>query len=211
MSFIERQQEKSLGELLVQSGRLTKNDLQKALGEQQRHAEPLGKTLVRLGFVQEKDITQVLLGLLVVTFHLGDELFAFEALFVREIIRWVVVNKLPRMPKYIEGILRHRDMVMPVINLAQRLGKDPIPGNEESRIIIVDCASQLFGLAVDGVDAVIQLPFDRIESSPTILQGIESQYVYGVGKHEDRLITVLHLENILAIVSQDLPSLGEHA
>jgi len=212
MAFMERQHEKSLGELLVQSGRLNKNDLQKAVAEQQRNPDSLGKILVRMGLVKEQEIAQIMQGLLVVTFHLGDELFAFEALCVREIIRWQAVNQLPRMPKFIEGILRHRDMVMPVINLASRLGKPPVPGNEDSRIIIVEIASQLFGLSVDGVEAVVQLPFDRIESSPAVLHGIDTQYIYGVGKHDNNLITVLHLENILAVViGQGLPELGGQA
>ena len=80
MKFIQHQQEKSLGELLVQSGRLPREQLQKALVEQQRSAEPLGKTLVRLGYVEEKDVLNVLQGLLVVTFRLDKEDFAFEAL-----------------------------------------------------------------------------------------------------------------------------------
>lgn len=211
MSNIHRQQEKSLGELLVQSGRLQPEQLDKALSEQTRSAEPLGKTLVRLGFVVEQDVLNVLQGLLVVTFRLAKEDFAFEALFVREIIRWQEINQLPKMPQFIEGIIKYRGAVVPIMNLAQRLDQASQPPTDESRIIVVEHTSRLFGLLVDEVEAVVQLPMDRIESSPALLHGLEKHYIYGVGKYNDRLITVLHLENILETVPahEHLPETGE--
>lgn len=211
MGNIHRQQEKSLGELLVQSGRLEPEQLGKALSEQTRSAEPLGKTLVRLGFVEEQDVLNVLQGLLVVTFRLAKEDFAFEALFVREIIRWQEINQLPKMPEFIEGIIKYRGAVVPIMNLAQRLDQASQPPTDESRIIVVEHTSRLFGLLVDEVEAVVQLPMDRIESSPALLHGLEKHYIYGVGKYNDRLITVLHLENILETVPvhEHLPETGE--
>jgi purine-binding chemotaxis protein CheW len=211
MSFIQRQQEKSLGELLLQSGRLQRDQLEKALAEQQRSAEPLGKTLVRMGFVQEQDVLNVLQGLLVVTFKLAQEAFAFEALFVREIIRNQEVNKLPKMPPFIEGLIKYRGIVVPIINLALRLGLPSQPPTSETRIIVVQCMSQVFGLLVDEVEAVVQLPIDRIEPSPALLHNMDSRYIYGVGKYADRLITVLHLETTLENVNAQeiLPATGE--
>jgi purine-binding chemotaxis protein CheW len=211
MASMQRQQEKSLGELLVQSGRLQREQLQKALAEQQRSAEPLGKTLVRLGYVEEKDVLNVLQGLLVVTFRLAKEDFAFEALYVREIIRNQEVNKLPKMPPFIEGLIKYRGIVVPIMHLALRLGQESQPATDETRIIVVECASQIFGLLVDEVEAVVQLPMDRIESSPAVLKGLDARYIYGVGKINDRLITVLHLENLLENMNTQelLPEAGE--
>lgn len=201
MAFIQKQQEKSLGELLVQSGRLQREQLEKALAEQQRSAEPLGKTLVRLGYVHEQDVVNVLQGLLVVTFRLSREDFAFEALYVKEIIRNQEVNKLPKMPPFIEGLIKYRGIVVPILNLALRLGQEPQLPTDETRIIVVEYTGQIVGLLVDEVEAVVQLPMDRIESSPAVLHGLDHRYVYGVGKYEKRLITVLHLGNMLETVN----------
>lgn len=206
MSDLGRLQEKSLGELLLQSGRLTREALDQALLEQQRTAEPLGKTLVRLGMVEEHDVLQVLQGLLVVTFQLGGEIYAVEALFVREIIRRVPLKHLPQMPAYIEGLLNHRDLVLPVMNLALRLGQTPKPADDEARIIIVESVNQVFGLSVDMVEAVVQLPLEQIETRPTAASGVSPRYVYGVGKWEHRLITVLHLATLLEEVTTRHPA-----
>ncbi|TYP53290.1 GspE/PulE family protein [Thermosediminibacter litoriperuensis] len=49
-----------LGDLLVKAGMITPEQLEKALNEQKRSGERLGKILVRLGYVSEKDILEVL-------------------------------------------------------------------------------------------------------------------------------------------------------
>ncbi len=200
MGFMEYKQEKSLGELLLQNGKLRPEQLQLALSEQQRTAEPLGKTLIRLGYVHEEEVLQALKGLLVVVFKLEQEDFAFEALYVQHIITWQAVNKLPKMPEYIEGLLNHRGKIIPVINLAIRLGRTPGPIGEDARIIVVEKTSQFYGLLVDGVEAVMQLPLEKIESSPTLLHRIDPRFLYGVGKYEKRIITLLHLDPILSEV-----------
>jgi len=148
---------------------------------------------------------------LVVTFRLAREDFAFEALFVREIIRHQEINQLPKMPPFIEGLIKYRGIVVPIMNLAAKLQQASQTLSDESRIIVVECASQIFGLLVDEVEAVVQLPMDRIESSPAVLRGLDARYIYGVGKYNDRLITVLHLENILENVQAHdvLPDAGE--
>lgn len=207
MSFINYKQEKSLGELLLQSNVIQSEQLKQALAEQQRTAEPLGKTLVRMGFVREEEILRALQGLLVVIFRLGQEDFAFEALFVQEIVRWREINHLPKMPAYIEGLLNHRNRIIPVLNLARRLERDvnPSPVNEDSRIIIVEKSASAFGLLVDSVEAVSQLPLEKIDSNPTLLHRIDSRFTYGVGKYDNRIITLLHLEPILGEMPSALP------
>ncbi len=201
MGYIEQHQEKSLGQLLLQSGRINQEQLNQALTEQERAAEPLGKTLVRLGYAREEDILQVLKGLLVVTFTLANEYFAFEALYVREIIRYQPLNKLPRMPEYVEGLLRHREAVLPVVNLTLLLCHRTSPVTETTRIIIIEITGQLYGLRVDTVEAVVQLPMNNIETTPSTLKGINPKFIYGVGKVANRLLTVVHLGNLFNAVN----------
>jgi purine-binding chemotaxis protein CheW len=201
MANIVRHQEKALGELLLQNGKIDKSQLEHALTEHQRAAEPLGKTLIRLGYVREEDILFVLKGLLVVMFGLSKEAFAFEALYVREIIRYQPLHQLPRMPDYIEGVLRHRESVLPVINLTLFLTSQRLMTNEGTRIIIVENATQLYGLRVDSVSAVVQLPMDRIDTNPSAIRGLNPKYLYGVGKYDGKLITVLNLGNLLTDIN----------
>ena len=80
-------QKKSLGRMLLEEGLLTQEQLDKALETQKQSGEPLGKVLVRLGWIEERDILRALEGLMVVIFSLEGEEFGIETLYVREIIR----------------------------------------------------------------------------------------------------------------------------
>ncbi|HBT46826.1 MAG TPA: type II secretion system protein GspE [Peptococcaceae bacterium] len=51
---------RKLGDLLVEAGMITREQLEQALKEQRRSGERLGKILTRLGLVTEKDILEVL-------------------------------------------------------------------------------------------------------------------------------------------------------
>ncbi|MDN5346857.1 MAG: type pilus assembly protein PilB [Clostridia bacterium] len=53
-------QRRRLGDLLVETGLLTPSQLERALQEQKRTGERLGKILVRLGFLSERDILEAL-------------------------------------------------------------------------------------------------------------------------------------------------------
>src|SRR5580692_1250667 len=83
-----RPQEKSLGELLRQAGKITFRQIQVALGEQKKTHEPIGKVLVRLGFVEERDILQVMQGMMVLTFRVENEWYGIETFRVREVLKY---------------------------------------------------------------------------------------------------------------------------
>jgi len=55
----DRQRPK-VGEILVRAGVIDKGQLRAALGEQARWGRPLGATLVKLGFVEEKELVRAL-------------------------------------------------------------------------------------------------------------------------------------------------------
>ncbi|HPD18735.1 MAG TPA: hypothetical protein PLF61_03610, partial [Candidatus Goldiibacteriota bacterium] len=81
---ILKQQQKTLGELLINSGIINKEQLEIALNEQKNTDEPLGKILVRMGFAREEDIINVLKGMLVVIFEINNESFGVEIIFAKE-------------------------------------------------------------------------------------------------------------------------------
>ena len=57
----------------------------------------------------------------VIVFDLNGQLFGAEASQVFQVIRYKEPEKVPRMPKFIEGILSFRDSVLPMINLVKDL------------------------------------------------------------------------------------------
>ena len=101
-------QEKSLGELLRQAGKITFRQIQVALAEQKKTHEPIGKVLVRLGFVEERDILQVMQGMTALTFRVAGEWFGVETFRVREVLKYSEVQPFSKPAPHWVGMFSLR-------------------------------------------------------------------------------------------------------
>ena len=71
-----------------------------------------------------------------VIFNLNDQLFGAEASQVFQIIRYQEPSKMPKMPRFIEGIINYRDTVLPVINLAKRFDLGDMDKTKKTKILV---------------------------------------------------------------------------
>jgi purine-binding chemotaxis protein CheW len=69
--------------------------------------------------------------------------------------------------------------------------------SSDARIIVVELQNTTVGFRVDGVSEVLRLPADTVEPPPTMVCGVETEYIKGVGKLDDRLIILLDVEKVL--------------
>ena len=132
-------------------------------------------------------------------FRVADEEYGVSLLEIREIIKPREITEVPGMPDFVAGVLSLRGIIIPVFNLRLRLGleRNEDPGCE--RIIIVRRQEGLFGLLVDEVYQVINLSTSSIEGAPTVLEGIDREFVSGIGRHGKRMLILLDLEKVLDI------------
>lgn len=133
------------------------------------------------------------------TFTLGGEEYALNIMDIKEIIKPKEVTEVPRSPDYILGIFSLRGTIIPVLDVNIRLG---LSGNErgpQNRVIVVKYRDHFFGLHVDSVVQVLDIPISRIEPPPEILGGVEGEFLRGIGRIDERLIILLNLGRILKL------------
>ena len=138
-----------------------------------------------------------------VTFHLGEEEFAIDILKVREIIRPMSITMVPRSAEYIEGVINLRGRVIPIVNLRRRFGMATKEFDAQTRIIDIELGDIIVGFIVDSVAEVLRIPANTVEDPPAIICGVQSDYVRGVGKIEDRLLILLDLDKLVASEDRD--------
>ncbi|MEW6109662.1 MAG: chemotaxis protein CheW [Nitrospirota bacterium] len=131
-----------------------------------------------------------------VTFNLDEE-FGVPINQVYEIIRIGSITTVPNAPSYMEGVINLRGRVLPVLNLRKRLGLPEKESNKESRIIVTEINNKVVGLLVDAVSHVIKVPPELIENAPEEVIEVDTDYITGVAKLEDRLVILLDLEKLL--------------
>lgn len=133
-----------------------------------------------------------------VSFKLGEEEFGVDILKVQEINRLVDITKVPRAPSFVEGVINLRGKVIPIIDLRKRFGLDMKDRDKDTRIVVVDIEGSIMGMIVDAVSEVLRLPASTIEPAPEIATSIDSEYIRGVAKLEDRLLIFLDLSKVFS-------------
>jgi purine-binding chemotaxis protein CheW len=133
-----------------------------------------------------------------VSFKIGDEEFGVDILKVQEINRMVEVTRVPNAPEYVDGVINLRGKVIPIVDLRRRLGMPRKEHSKDTRIVVVELNGKITGFVVDAVSEVLRIPRSVTEPPPSIVAGIEAEYITAVGKLEDRLLILLDLERIFS-------------
>lgn len=137
-----------------------------------------------------------------VTFKVSEEEFGIEIFLVKEIIRMLDITKIPNAPDFVEGVVNLRGKVIPIIDMRKRFGLNSIDYNKQTRIVVVEMSAIFMGFVVDAVSEVLRIPADTVEPPPPVVAGIDSEYISGVGKLEDRLLIMLDLNKLLKTEEQ---------
>ena len=133
------------------------------------------------------------------TFKLGGEEYALNIMDIKEIIRPKVATEVPRTPDFILGIFSLRGTIIPVFDVSLRLGLPRGERGSQNRIVVVKSRENFFGLHVDSVVQVLDIPLSKIEPPPEILGGVEGEFLRGIGRIDDRLIILLNLAIVLRL------------
>ena len=135
-----------------------------------------------------------------VSFFLGEEEFGADILMVQEIIRMQAITRVPNAPHFVEGVINLRGKVIPIVDLRKRLNvSGTVDDTRKIRVIVVDVEGKITGFIVDSVSQVLRIPQSTIEAAPSIVNaGIDSEYITGVSKLDDKLLILLDFNKILS-------------
>ncbi|MCF8396127.1 MAG: chemotaxis protein CheW, partial [Melioribacteraceae bacterium] len=132
-----------------------------------------------------------------VSFKLGEEEFGVDILKVQEINRIMQITKVPNAPSHVEGVINLRGKIIPVIDLRVKLRIERKDYNNNTRIVVLENDNNIVGFIVDEVKEVLRIPKGITEAPPEMVAGIDSKYITSIGKLENRLLILLHLDEII--------------
>jgi purine-binding chemotaxis protein CheW len=135
-------------------------------------------------------------------FSLADETYAIELLRIREIIEHVPITRVPGMPSSVLGVINLRGRVVPVVDLAVKMGLGPRPITRWTCFVIVEAVMDgertTLGLLADSVSEVLDLAPDDVEPPPAFGTRTPVDYLRGMGRQEQRFIFLLDLDRMLS-------------
>ncbi|MGD9211132.1 MAG: chemotaxis protein CheW [Desulfobacteraceae bacterium] len=131
------------------------------------------------------------------TFYVGEALCGMDILKIQEINKLMEMTTVPQAPDYVLGILNLRGQIVTIIDIGKRLGLSSIMIDDFSRNIIVNSKNEHIGLLVSKIGDVVTADWDKVESPPANIGGIQGIFFKGVFKTEDHLIGILDAEKVL--------------
>jgi len=126
------------------------------------------------------------------SFQLAGHVYAVPLAQVAEITPNRELNRIPHMPRSVEGLLDHRGKVIPVVSLRSRMH---LPAQEAAlaeNIVVLDLGgTSLVGILVDAVDAVLSASPEQLIPASPMLAGPEGAWVRGFLLQGKRIIALL--------------------
>lgn len=136
----------------------------------------------------------------VVAFKISDQDYSFDLKSVREIRGWTETTKLPHAQAFVKGVINLRGSVVPVIDLAERLGLGTTDPGPRHVIIIAVVDGRTVGLLADVVSDILTVIEQDVHPIPDIVDEEVRTYISGVLISDGRMIRMMNLESILPAV-----------
>ena len=131
------------------------------------------------------------------SFRVGEQEYSVDIMSVREIRGWTRATSLPHSPVYVRGVINLRGTVLPVIDLAQRLGLPQTEITDRNVIIVVDIDGRTVGLLVDAVSDILSIPHDELSPPPDLAADESQTFINALTIVEGCMIRVLDLGSVM--------------
>jgi len=134
------------------------------------------------------------------TFKLADEVFSVDVANIREILDFTTVTKVPQTPEFMRGVINLRGSVVPVVDMRLKFGMPKTEKTVDTCIIVTEMKLEgetvVVGALADSVQEVLELEPEQIEAAPKIGTRLNTEFIKGMGKHNEQFIIILDINKI---------------
>ena len=145
------------------------------------------------------------------TFMLDGEVFAIDVQNVREVLDYTSITRVPRTPDFMRGVINLRGSVVPVIDMRLKFGMESTDDTVDTCVIVMEISldgeTTVIGALADSVKEVFDLDPAQIEPPPRIGTRLNTEFIRGMGKHEDQFIIILDIDRVFS--ADELVLVGE--
>lgn len=138
------------------------------------------------------------------SFFVGGEEYAMSILRVREIVQLGTVTKMPAMPPMVRGAVNLRGRVVPVIDLAVRLGLPETPSTHRTCVVMTDvrCGADelVMGVLAEAVSQVIDLTPTDVKPPPNFGTRVGAEFLVGMAEIGEKFVLILESDKLLSDV-----------
>lgn len=130
-------------------------------------------------------------------FCIGTQDFCIDIMAVREIRGWTPETTIPEAPDFVRGMIDLRGHVLPVVDLASRLGLEITEPTARNVIVVAEVDDRQVGLLVGSVSGIITITDDMVQATPDVASGAAPTFVRGVLLIDGHMVSLLSLDRVL--------------
>lgn len=132
-----------------------------------------------------------------IVIKLGNEQYGIDIKYIDNIVRMQHITRVPKVANYLKGVINLRGEVIPVMSLRLKMELEADEITKATRIIILKLEQHgTIGIIVDAVKEVVTLRTDEIEKVTHDAKEERTNFVNGIGKNGDELISILDLNAV---------------
>lgn len=129
---------------------------------------------------------------------IGSEQYGIDISYVDNIVRMQKITRVPKAQSYFKGIINLRGEIVPVMSMRTKMNLEPDEFTDVTRIIILKLEEHgVLGIVVDEVKEVVTLAPDEIDKVAYDAKNVKSNFINGVGKHGEELISLFDTNSII--------------
>lgn len=136
-----------------------------------------------------------------ILFELAGTTYGLHSQVVQQMEMVQQITPVPNAANFVEGVVFSRGQVIPAINLRVRFGREKVPYNVRTRLIVINVNHRTVGLITDSAREFISIPQDVILPPPEAISGLSGKYLAGIAMLGERLILILNAEEIINLTT----------
>jgi purine-binding chemotaxis protein CheW len=137
-------------------------------------------------------------------FTLGQEEYGIDILKVQEIRGYEPVTRIANVPEFIKGVVNLRGIIVPIVDMRIKFNLGIPSYDAMTVVIILNIRGRVMGMVVDTVSDVINLNPEQIKPPPDLGTSFNTDYLVGLGTHEQRMIILIDIEKLMSSAEMGL-------
>lgn len=133
-----------------------------------------------------------------IVIKIGHEQYGIDIKHIDNIVRMQSITRVPKVAPYLKGVINLRGEIIPVMSIRIKMGLEEDVYEKATRIIILKVDQlETTGVIVDEVKEVVTLDASQIEKVSYDSKDESANFIYGIGKYDGGLISLLDLHTVL--------------
>lgn len=143
------------------------------------------------------------MGIRYIEFNVSKQKYALPINSVKEVISTnQKITNIPNTPSYYLGIVNLRGIVIPIIDLKNKMKLKDEKISEEEAFIILETNGKMVGIKVDSVNKVFVANEEDLTDPPTIETDPNNQFVERLYKTEENITIIMSIKKMFSLMEE---------